>query len=35
MISGLFILYALVTVALFGVIFGTIKILGILLSVKE
>jgi len=35
MISWLFIVYVLVAVALFGVIFGTIKILGILLSVKE
>ncbi len=35
MISWLFILYALVTGVLFVVIFGAIKILGIILSVKE
>ena len=35
MISWLFILYALVAVALFGVIFGAIRLLGIILSVKE
>ncbi len=35
MISWLLILYALVTVALCGVIFGVIKILGIILAVKE
>ena len=34
MISWLFILYALVAVALFGVIWGAIKILSIIGSVK-
>jgi len=35
MTSWLFILYALVIGVLFGVIFGAIKILRIILSVKE
>lgn len=35
MFSWLFILYALVAVAIFGVILGAIKILGIIGSVKD
>ncbi len=35
MISWLFIVYALVAVAVFGVIFGAIRILGIIGSIKE
>jgi hypothetical protein len=35
MISWLFIVYILIAVAVFGVIFGVIKILGIIGSVKE
>ncbi len=35
MISWLSIVYALVALAIFGVVFGTIRILGIMGSIKE